>query len=98
MNDDCDMVIEPACDGCDSGRSSPSSTISPRFVSSGVSDNRQNRMQLDFDDPQPCTILEPPRPQFREGSFSKQMAELRLKKDLCEVNFAHAHFSLEGPF
>lgn len=85
MNDDCDMVIEPPCDGFASGRSSPSSTISPRFVSSGVSDNRQNRMQLDFDDPQPCTISEPPRPQFREGSFSKQMAELRLKKDLCEL-------------
>ena len=89
MISDCDMVIEPPCDGFDSGRSSPSSTISPRFVSSGVS---QNNMQLDFDEPQTCTMLEPPRPQFREGSFSKQMAELRLKKDLCEVNSNCAYF------
>jgi len=86
-----DMVVEPPSGPLENRSVSPISTI-PDFVSPGPSDHRQSvfdssssQMQLDFGDPPLCATVEPLRPHFREGSFSKQMAELRLKKDLCEL-------------
>ena len=89
-----DMVVESSSGPFENRSVSPSSTI-PDFVSPGASEHRQSvfdssssQMQLDFGDPPLCATVEPLRPHFREGSFSKQMAELRLKKDLCEVCIA----------